>query len=573
MFEAYARLEPRFRKAYDLLFEAFGNREFTFRDAEEVLREYANKNEVLFKLESAGLLEVRKRPEDRRRKTYRLKSLLGRESKILTRDDLINKILKPAADLIRTRVDYRVLLIFLFYKAVSDKFLSKAREYMKEGYSEEDAYSLTNYDILRLYDGKELYVWQRTVNSPEDFINGLYKVVELNQGELKNFTTLIDRTGLPSLFKSDNAPIVSKLLDLFGRYDLSESPYDILGDGYEWVLYYFAPTKAKEGEVYTPLEVSRLIANLIEPTEGEVILDPACGSASMLIEQYLFIQKNKGISEPSVHLVGQEVNDVTAVLAELNFILHGIRDYTVHIGDSLVNPYFEKADKVVINPPWNQDGYDEGTLKQNPKHREIFSFGYTNKQSADWAWIQLVSYFTKKKAGIVIDSGALFRGGKEANIRKLFIERDWIEAVILLPEKIFYNTQAPGVIIVINKEKPQERKGKVLFINASNEFIKHPDVKKLNKLSDENIKEIAEAYRKFENIEGFARVVTKDEISKNDYNLNVSLYVNPLEEDEEINLEEEFRKLEKLTEEYDQRYKTVRGYIQEMLRVLSDEEG
>ena len=491
------------------------------------------------------------------------------KTKATKKDELI-KILKAGADLIRTRVDYRVLLIFLFYKAISDKYLSLVEKYKKEGATDEEAYEYANNDLLTLYDidKNELYTWQAVSSDYNKFINALYHLASLegNEEKLKNFNSLIDKTGLPSLFNTENSHIVEKLINLFGSFDFSEFSYDALGDAYEWILYYFAPDKAKEGEVYTPLEVSRLLAKIVEPENDNTILDPACGSGSMLIEQYLYV-KNK-TDEPIIQLYGQEANDITAVLAELNFILHGIKDYEIYIGDSLINPKFEKVNKVVANPPWNQDGYDENTLKRNKNHAEIFEFGYTNKQSADWAWVQLINYFAEEKAGIVLDSGALFRGGKEQKIRKNFVEKDLIDAVVLLPEKIFYNTQAPGILLILSKNKPEERKGKVLFINASLEYIQHPEIKKLNKLSDENIEKIANAYKRFENIEGFSRVVDIKDIKENDYNLNVSLYVAPIEEEEQIDLEKEFEELEKLHSEYEEKYELIREYLREINQLV-----
>jgi len=559
----YSSLEPRFQKAYDKLLEKFGTTTFTFTEAEDTLKEYSNKKEVFSKLEKAGLLEVKRDKEDRRRKIYRLIPIAIKKE--IKKDELI-KLLKSAADLIRTRVDYRVLLIFLFYKAVSDKYSFMVNEFLKEGYAEKEAYAFANYKLLKLYDVEKdkLYTWQAVVSkgSHNELINGLYAIVELNQDSLKNLNHLIDKTGLPSLFSSENAHIVEKLINLFGEFDFSKVSFDALGDAYEWILYYFAPTKAKEGEVYTPVEVSRLIAEIIEPQPNEHILDPACGSASMLIEQYLFVKRKD--SESSLFLVGQEANDITAVLAELNFILHGIKDYQVYIGDSLINPKFDKADKIVANPPWNQDGYDENTLKRNPEHNEIFQFGYTAKKSADWAWLQLISHYAEKKAAVVLDSGALFRGGKEQEIRKAFVKADLIDAIILLPEKIFYNTQAPGIIVIINKEKGEKRRGKILFINASNEYIQHPEIRKLNKLSDENIEKIAKAYREYKNISNFSRVVNLKEIEDKDFNLNVSLYVVPEEEKEEIDLAEEFKKLEELHREYIEKYEVVRMYLKEL---------
>ncbi len=550
-------IEPRFLRAYNILMEKFGLFPFTYDMAKEVLKDrYENINEVLSKLVDAGLLEKTAKKEDKRKKFYKIKPLVCENMGKITKDKLIN-LLKEGADIIRTQVDYKVLLLFLFFKAISDKYLLKVNELKNEfkDLDEEDIYVLANEEILELYDveSKKLYVWQNVKNNPEDFINALNKIIEMNEEKLSGLDELIKRTGLPSLFENENKYIVQQLINLFSSTDFSEVSYDILGDAYEWILNYFAPTRAKEGEVYTPIEVSKLIAHLVEPKDDEVILDPACGSGSMLIEQYRFVG-----SKPNIVLVGQERNDVTAVLAKLNFILHGInlKDAKVFIGDSLLNPKFEtfikeikkteKADKVVANPPWNQDGYDENTLKNNEKYREIYKYGFTNKKSADWVWIQLINYYTEKKAGIVLDSGALFRGGKEKTIRKRFIEDDLIEAIVLLPEKIFYNTQAPGIILVLNKNKPEERKGKILFINASNEYIKHPEVKKLNKLSDENIEKIARAYKEFKDVVGFCRVVDIEEIKKNDYNLNVSLYVFPIDEGEDIDLKEVYEELNKL---------------------------
>jgi len=568
-------VEPRFLKAYNILMDKFGLFPFTYDMAEKVLKDnYENVNEVLSKLADAGLLEKTAKKEDKRKKIYKIKPLTTEKIEKVSKDKLIG-LLKQGADLIRTQVDYKVLLLFLFFKAISDKYLLKVEELKKEfeDLDEEDIYVLANEEILELYDveGKKLYVWHEVANNPEDFINALNKIVEMNKEKLSGLDELIKRTGLPTLFENENRHIVQHLINLFSRADFSEASYDILGDAYEWTLNYFAPTKAKEGEVYTPIEVSKLIAHLVEPKDDEVILDPACGSGSMLIEQYRFAGSN-----PNIVLVGQERNDVTAVLAKLNFILHGInlKDAKVFIGDSLLNPKFEsfikevkgtgKADKVVANPPWNQDGYDENTLKVNEKYKDIYMYGFPNKNSADWAWVQLINYYTEKKAGIVLDSGALFRGGKEKTIRKRFVDDDLIEAVVLLPEKLFYNCPAPGIILILNKNKPEERKGKILFINASNEYIKHPEVKKLNKLSDENIEKIAKAYKEFKDVDGFCKVVDIEEIRKNDYNLNVSLYISPIEEDEDVDLGEVYEELNKLHNEYLEKFEVVKGYLEEI---------
>jgi type I restriction enzyme M protein len=240
----------------------------------------------------------------------------------------------------------------------------------------------------------------------------------------------------------------------------------------------------------------------------------------------------------------------------MNLLLHDIKNANIANGDTLDYPRFKENgrlkqfDVVIANIPWNQDGYGEERLKKADLS-ERFSFGYTPNSSADWAWIQHMLASTKEngRMGIVVDNGCLFRGGAERNIRSKVVEKDWIECVILTPEKLFYNTGAPGAIIIMRKNKPQERKNKILFINASNEYISHPSVRRLNTLSKENINKIVETYRKFTDSTGFSRVVDISEVRKNDYNLNVTLYVMPVEEKEPIDISKEFQELMKIEEE------------------------
>jgi type I restriction enzyme M protein len=170
------------------------------------------------------------------------------------------------------------------------------------------------------------------------------------------------------------------------------------------------------------------------------------------------------------------------------------------------------------------------------------------------------------KVGIVIDNGALSRGGKEKTIRSKIVEEDLIEAVILLPGKLFYNTPAKGVIIIFNKNKPPERKGKILFINASNEYEPHPSIRRLNRLGKQNIEKIAKAYHEFKDIEGFARVVDIREVRENDYNLNVTLYVTPPLETEEVDLERELRELLEIERQAVEARAKALQYIQQVIQ-------
>jgi type I restriction enzyme M protein len=277
----------------------------------------------------------------------------------------------------------------------------------------------------------------------------------------------------------------------------------------------------------------------------------------MLIIPYSHVAEKYGEEETGkLFLYGQERNPEIYAVCQMNLLLHDIKNANIANGDTLDYPRFtedgklKKFDVVIANVPWNQDGYGEERLKK-ADFRERFYFGFSPQNSADWAWIQhmLASAKENGRVGIVVDNGCLFRGGPERSIRSKVVEKDWIECVILTPEKLFYNTGAPGAIIIFRKNKPRERRNKILFINASNEYIPHPSVRRLNTLSKENIDKIVEAYRKFTDTSGFSRVVDVSEVRKNDFNLNVTLYVMPVEKKEQIDVSKEFQELIKIEEE------------------------
>lgn len=573
--DAVSRLEDWARSRYLVLVEEVGANDFTTKDVEAVLDKRGmsleNVGKLLSILRKEGLVEVKEHPEDFRKSIYRLVlrgPAVSVKKEVVGRDSLI-RLLKSGADLIRTAVDYKVLLLLLFYKTVSDKWHSIVDKYVGEGFSTDEAYLLANSDYLVLYDEREkrLYSWREVTKSREtvkELANALIKISRLNEG-LPDIQKLIEVLGFLGFISEDNMHILEGLVQLFNQYDFSEVNYDAVGDAYQWVLSYFAPEKAKEGETYTPKEVIKVIVRVLDVDDGSVVLDPACGSGAMLIEAYNYVKDEKlNGRKPSLELFGQERNEIMAVIAKMNLILHGIEGYQIYIGDSLTNPRFERADYVIANPPWNLDGYDESNLGE-PSVRRIYTSlgvsGFTPKNTADWAWIQLMAHFASKKVGVVLDQGALFRGGKEGNIRKAAVEKDLIEAIVLLPEKLFYNVPASGIILILNKSKPEERKGKILFINASREYESHPEIRRLNIISEGNMRNIVEVYRRFEDVEGFARVVSVGEVRKNDYNLNVTLYVHPKEEDAQIDLSTELVEFEKIEAEEKDAVQKAIGYI------------
>ena len=579
---------PWVREYSLILYNEFKDNAFTADDAQRVLAKAGRSIDNIYKLISPllkiGLLQRVGETSDGKT-LYRFTITGGNVAKTPGKDDLI-RLLKSAADIIRTAVPYESILLLLFYKVVSDKWISIVSKYKSEGYTDEQAYILANEEYLKLYDehGKRLLTWNVVTRNPQTIQNielALSQIIELNKTEegisLGELRRVIDRVGFSTLAnKPDLRPILVNLVQLFDKYDFSMIDYDVIGDAYQWILSYFAPTKAKEGETYTPREVIRLMVRLMDPENNSTIVDPACGSAAMLIESYNHVKAKLKGEDPSLKLYGQDRNELMVAVAKMNLLLHGIRtDAKILFADSLINPEFLKelgdlgADYVIANPPWNQDGYGEDKLGK-PELRRIYKYGYPPNDKADWAWIQLMLYTARRKAVVVIDQGALFRGGKEREIRSKIIDEDLVEAVILLPEKLFYNTQAPGAILVLNKSKPQERRGKILFINASNEYKPHPEVRRLNMLGEDNIDKITKVYREFAEVPGFSKVVPIEEVRKYDYNLNVTLYVTPIEGEESINLVSEWEELKRIEQERQELMNKVNHIMNEITKALGE---
>lgn len=578
-------------KRYKALWDKHKDSTFRFEDAVGILKEKMQDveeqvNVILSELRKHGMLTVELDPFDARKRIYQLlskeqviseKLLASKEQ--LTRGDL-EGLLKAAADLIRTRVDYAFILVLLFYKRISDKWkMEFEEEYKKaiaDGFSEEEAKIEAKNSTYHDFDIPEELLWENIrkdpARLPENFSKAMKILAERNP-ELKDVFENVDFVQFTT--NRENVEILRQLVELFSAKPLHHVSPDILGDAYEWILKYFAPQKAKEGEVYTPREVIKLIVEILDPKPGESVYDPSTGSAGMLITSYQHVENKHGKTEADkLFLLGQETNHKTLALSEMNLYIHDIRNAQLTLGDTLLYPKFKEGegiktfDVVIANPPWNQDGYAEETLKKGEFWRERFNkYGFPPNQSADWAWIVHMLASAKDetgRVGVVIDNGCLFRGGKEKAIRTGILKDDLIDAVILLPEKLFYNTGAPGAIIILNKNKQKKRRGTILFINASKEYEQHPEVRKLNRLGDEHINKIVKAYKEFKDIEGFSMVIDHEKIKENDYNLNVTLYVFPEEKVEEIDIWKEWKELAQIEKTLEGVNSKLEGFIKSL---------
>ena len=580
------KLKKWLENRYNLLWEKFESRPFKLNEAVSALKEHVGDSSeqvtiALSELRKAGYLVSKFDPKDARKRIYNMRSKVEYISETfsqLSRGDL-DGLLKKAADLIRTRVDYTFILVLLFYKRISDKwdmeFKKAKEEALKDGLNEKEAEQEAKNAMYHDFDMPEEYLWEKIrkdpAKIPENFSKAMKSLADHNP-ELRDVFENVDFVQFTN--NRENAEILRQLVELFSAQSLQYVSPDILGDAYEWILKYFAPQKAKEGEVYTPREVICLLVKMLEPKPNESVYDPALGSSGMLILSYHHLKQHNGEkAADKLFLYGQEANYKTLALAKMNLYIHDIRNAKLVLGDTLLYPKFKEGDKLqqfhicIANPPWNQDGYYEDVLKKGEFWHERFSYGFPTKQSADWAWIQHMLASVNKKngrVGIVIDNGCLFRGGREKAIRSGVIKDDLLETVILLPEKLFYNTGAPGAILIFNKNKAKHRENRILFINASQEFKQHPEVRKLNCLSEANQEKVANVYKEGIEIDGFSRFVDRDEIEKNDFNLNVTLYVFPEEEIEQIDIPKEWKELNELDTEIAKTTKKIEGYLKEL---------
>ena len=321
------------------------------------------------------------------------------------------------------------------------------------------------------------------------------------------------------------------LIDHFSRYRLRNEDFefpDLLGAAYEYLIRDFADSAGKKGgEFYTPRPVVQLMVRLVDPQEGMAIYDPCSGSGGMLIYARDHVADSGGDSTNLV-LAGQENNGTTWSISKMNMLLHGIRDADLRNDDTLTNPEhvrdgeLVRFDRVITNPPFSQN-YDKASVV----HTERFRYGYTPEggKKADLMFLQHMLAVLKSDGIVatVMPHGVLFRVGAEGTIRRAIIEDDLIDTVIGLGPNLFYGTGIPAAILILRAKgsKPPKRRGKVLFINADRDY---GEGRAQNHLRPRDEEKITATYRNFADVDGFAKVVTLDELADNDFNCNIRRY-------------------------------------------------
>jgi len=473
------------------------------------------------------------------------------------------------------------ILPLIFFKRLSDVFEDELNKLSQAYESRETAedFLAKDHKLVRFYLPKNARweaVAKHTTNVGEHLTNAVRSIARENP-ELQGVVDTVDFNATTSGQRiiSDNA--LKELISVLSKYrlGLNDVDADILGRAYEYLLRKFAEGSGQSaGEFYTPSEVAILMARILDPEPGKEVYDPCCGSGGLLIKYFLRF-KEKYDSDPvlePLRFYGQEVLPSTFAMAKMNAFIHDM-EATIALGDTMNRPAFlttqgslRKFDIVTANPMWNQD-FSQSVYENDPYNR--FDYGYPPSNSADWGWVQhmFASLNDKGKMAVVLDTGAVSRGSgnagsnRERDIRKQFVENDLVEAVLLLPENLFYNTTAPGIIIVINKAKKKERKGKILLINASKLFKKG---RPKNYLPDESIEQIAGSYLNWKEVEGISKIITKEEAARNDYNLSPSRYVAQNGEDDTLPLEDAVVQLQEAEEERKEADEKLKSILKEM---------
>ena len=469
------------------------------------------------------------------------------------------------------------ILPLLFHKRLCDVYEAEKGKLSKEFEGERTVRELIKFDrkLVRFYIPDE-YLWERirktTTDLGERLTTALREIAKENP-RLKDVIDVVDFNATAAGQRIIDDSTLARLIQILSKYrlGLNDVEPDILGRAYEYLLRKFIEGSGQSaGEFYTPREVAILMAHILDPQEGEEIYDPACGSGGLLIKSQLYLkEKIEKIKRP-LKLFGQEVNSLTFAMAKMNAFIHDMLA-DIRIGDTIRNPRFvdsgkiKQFDKVTANPMWNQK-FPPDIFESDSYNRFLFGIPPSNS-SSDWGWIQhmFASLNKKGKLVVVIDTGVVSRGSgnvgsnREKEIRKKFVDKDFVEAVILLPENMFYNTTAPGNIIVINKGKKHKRE--ILLINASKEFAKG---RPKNFLTEENIKKIEDAYKDWQELESFSKIINIDEVIKNDYNLSPSRYVSVTEKEEYLPIDEALVELAEVEEERKEVDKELKEIMQKI---------
>lgn len=461
-----------------------------------------------------------------------------------------------AADKLRGNIsssDYKyVVLGLIFLKYISDAFEVQREKAIADGFDPEDRDYYTADNVF--WVPKEAR-WDTLVASAKQptigvLIDEAMDAVERDNSSLKGV--------LPKNYAREalDKRRLGELIDLFTNTTFkSDNAKDLLGRVYEYFMGMFADSEGKHGgEFYTPPSIVKLLVDMLEPYSGRVY-DPACGSGGMFVQSEKFVEEHSG-RLGDIAIYGQELNETTWRLAKMNMAIRGI-DADIRRGDSFHEDRFPdlKADYIIANPPFNISDWGQELLSGDIR----WKYGVPPKGNANYAWIQHMIHHLSPRgtAGFVLANGSMSsQSSGEGEIRKKLLEADMVDAIVTLPSQLFFNVGIPACLWFVSRDRTN-RSGKTLFVDGRN--LGKMINRRNRELTEEDIAKVAKAYHDFktqngeyQDVAGFAKVATLDEITEHDYVLTPGRYVGSeeVEEDDEAFAE----KMERLTTELNEQF-------------------
>jgi type I restriction enzyme M protein len=490
-------------------------------------------------------------------------------SKTISQQEL-EQYLWGAAVLLRGVIDpgeYKSIIFpLMFFKRISDVYGEEYQEALEESGGDKEYAEFAENHRFQVPLGAH---WEEVRNVSTDIGKAIKTAMsEIEKANPDKLSGIFGDTNWTNKNRLTDKTLID-LIEHFSSINLSlkNVPQDEFGTGYEYLIKKFADDSGHTAaEFYTNRTVVRLMSLVVDPKTGESLYDPTCGSGGMLLNAAL-LAKEKGQEYRNISLYGQEINIITSAIARMNMFLHGFEDFHIVRGDTLSNPAFVENDRVkqfdiiLANPPYSIKKWNQKAWQHDPWGRNIY--GTPPQGCADYAFFQHIICSLKEDTGrcaILWPHGVLFRDA-EFDMRKKLIESDVVDCVIGLGPNLFYNSVMESCIVVCSKNKPEKRKGKVLFINGLEQVVEE---KQIAFLSDENIQTLYELYREYENVPRLSHVAFLDEIKKKDFSLNVPIYVQKYE------LGEVEESLEGLVQQWNKSSDEVKQHTFELFSTLKE---